>query len=51
MTDMENFEKKEQYRKKIIGLVEKIDNQDVLKKIHTVVKTHLEILQEKGQGD
>jgi len=42
---------KDWYREKIIEMVEKINNQDVLMKIYTVVKTHLEILKEKEQED
>lgn len=39
------------YRKKIIEMVEKIENPGILKKIYTVVKTHLQILKEKEQED
>ncbi len=38
---------KEEYRKKVIELVEKIENSAILMKIYTVVKTHYEILREK----
>ncbi len=40
---------KEEYREKIIEMVEKIENQAILMKIYTVVKTHYEILREKEQ--
>lgn len=39
------------YRRKIIKMVEKIDNPAVLIKIYTVAKTHLDILREMEQGD
>lgn len=42
---------KEQYKEKIIDMVGKIDSIVILKKIYTVIKTHLEILKEKEQGD
>lgn len=42
---------KEEYRKKIIEMVERIESKVILKKIYTVVKTHLEILKKKEQGD
>lgn len=42
---------KEEYREKIIEMVEKIENQAILMKIYTVVKTHYEILREKEQED
>lgn len=48
---MKNLKEKDYYRKKIIELVEKISNQDILIKIYTVVKTHVEILKEKEQED
>ncbi len=40
---------KEWYKEKIVEMINKISNEDVLKKIYTVVKTHLEILKEKEQ--
>lgn len=39
------------YKGKIIELVEKIENPEILMKIYTVVKTHYEILKEKEQED
>lgn len=38
-------------QKKIIEMVKKITDEETLKKIYTVVKTHLEILKEKEQED
>ncbi len=46
MTDMENFEEKEQYRGKIIELVEKIDNGEVLKRIYELAQ-YLYVYKEK----
>lgn len=42
-----NFERKEEYRQQIIEMVEQIDDISVLKKIYTVTKTHITILNEK----
>ena len=42
---------KEEYRKKIIELVEKIENPAILIKIYTFAKTHYEMLKEKEQED
>ncbi len=42
---------KETYKKKIIEMVEKIENVEILMKIYTVVKTHYRILKEKEQED
>ena len=39
------------YKQKIIELIEQIENQEVLMKIYTVVKTHLEILKEKKEKE
>lgn len=38
---------KEWYRGKIIDMVRHIDNESILKKIYTIVKTHIAILNEK----
>ena len=42
---------KEQYKKKIIEMVGKIENPEILMKIYTVIKTHYRILKEKEQED
>lgn len=42
---------KEEYKRKIIELVEKIESPAILMKIYTVAKTHYEILREKEQED
>lgn len=39
------------YKEKIIELLEKIDNPEILMKIYTAVKTHYRILKEKEQED
>lgn len=39
------------YRKRIIQIVENIDDPKILIKIYTVAKTHLEIQKEMEQGD
>lgn len=39
---------KEEYTEKIMKIVQRIDDVDVLIKIYTAAKTHLHILQEKG---
>lgn len=39
------------YKQKIIELIEQIENQEVLMKIYTVVKTHSEILKEKKEKE
>lgn len=36
----------EKYREKIVEMIKQIDNKEVLKKIYTVVKTHMDILNE-----
>lgn len=48
---MESLKERDYYKKKITEMVEKINNQDTIMKIYTVVKTHLEILKEKEQED
>lgn len=45
------MENKDYYKREIIELVEKINNPEILMKIYTVVKTHLEIVKEKEQKD
>ncbi len=40
---------KESYKNQIVEMIEQIDNQTVLVKIYTVVRTHLMILNEKEQ--
>ncbi len=42
--------KVEEYRKKIINIINLIDNERVLKKIYTVAITHKSILDEKEGG-
>lgn len=39
---MENLKEKDYYREKIIELVEKINNQDILIKIYIFIKTWIE---------
>lgn len=43
--------KQDYIKRKIIELVEKIENPAILMKIYTVIKTHYEILKEKEQED
>lgn len=45
------MKEKNYYKKLIIEMVEKIDNLNVLIKIYTTVKTHLEILREMEAED
>lgn len=40
--NMKNFKEKEFYKEKIIEMVEEIDNQELLIKIFTFIKTWLE---------
>lgn len=42
-----SIKEKEYYREKIIEMIGKIENPNILMKIHTFVKTHLEMLKEK----
>lgn len=44
---MEKEQKEQDYKALINELVGRIENQEVLVKIYTVVKTHFEILKEK----
>ncbi len=45
------MKEKNYYKKLIIEMIENIDNVNVLIKIYTTVKTHLEILKEKEAED
>lgn len=40
------LKEREWYRKKIVDMVSCIDNETILKKIYTVVKTYIDILNE-----
>lgn len=44
------FVEKEYYRGKIMEITGKIEDEETLKKIYTVVKTHMYILGEKERG-
>lgn len=44
---MKKEQKEQDYKTLINEILEKIENQEVLVKIYTVVKTHFEILKEK----
>lgn len=45
------MKEKNYYKKLIIEMIEKIDNVNVLIKIYTIVKTHLELLRETEAED
>jgi hypothetical protein len=40
---------KEELKREIVELVDKIDNNEILYKILVVIRTHLEILNNKGE--
>lgn len=44
---MEKLREKKFYRERIAEMVGEIENQEILMKIYTVVKTHLKMLKEK----
>lgn len=48
---MQRLTEEEFYKEKIIEMVKKIEDVEVLKKIFTVSKTHLKILKEKDQAN